>query len=236
MPGGTDNTAAGPHSLASGRRAQANHSGSFVWGDNSAADIASTRNNQWTARATGGVCFLTNIAGTTGCSIPPGGAWNCTSDRASKANIVAVDPRVVLNQLAAVPVQLWNYRTQDARIKHIGPMAQDFHRAFGVGENDTTISSVDADGVTMAAVQGLYAVVREKEDRIGRLEHANQAQREEIAALARRLGTIERSGVATDTGTSGGLLALAYVFGALNALALGGLALRMRRRSAVQLR
>src|SRR5262249_24529273 len=42
-------------------------------------------------------------------------------------------------------------------IRHMGPMAQDFRAAFGLGEDDTTISVVDEQGVALAAIQGLYA-------------------------------------------------------------------------------
>ncbi|MBK8128134.1 MAG: hypothetical protein IPK53_04070 [bacterium] len=44
---------------------------------------------------------------------------------------------------------------QDDGIRHIGPMAQDFYAAFGIGESDTTITTIDADGVLFAAVQEL---------------------------------------------------------------------------------
>ena len=42
-------------------------------------------------------------------------------------------------------------------MRHLGPTAQDFRAAFGLGHNDTTISSVDAPGVALAAIQGLNA-------------------------------------------------------------------------------
>jgi hypothetical protein len=57
VAGGTDNVAAGDRSFAAGRRAHAVHNGAFVWGDhaNSATDFASTGENQFLIRATGGV-------------------------------------------------------------------------------------------------------------------------------------------------------------------------------------
>ena len=39
--------------------------------------------------------------------------------------------------------------------RHIGPVAQDFHAAFGLGTHETAIATVDADGVALAAIQGL---------------------------------------------------------------------------------
>ena len=72
----------------------------------------------------------------------------------------------MLNALAAIPIQSWNYKTQDAAIRHLGPMAQDFQAAFHVGENNTTISTVDAQGVALAAIQGLYGLVKDKDAQI----------------------------------------------------------------------
>lgn len=55
IPGGRNNIAQGDYSLAAGYRAQANHVGSFVWADGTDADFASTGNNQFLIRASGGV-------------------------------------------------------------------------------------------------------------------------------------------------------------------------------------
>ena len=56
----------------------------------------------------------------------------------------------------------WNYKTQDRAVRHIGPTAQDFKAAFDVGESDTGISSVDADGVALAAIKGLNQKLEEQ--------------------------------------------------------------------------
>ena len=39
-------------------------------------------------------------------------------------------------------------------------MSQDFHAAFGVGADDKHIATVDADGVALAAIQGLHQNVK----------------------------------------------------------------------------
>ena len=77
-----------------------------------------------------------------------------------------MDGRVGLQRLVSWPVSTWNYQAQGAGIRHLGPTAQDFHAAFGLGEDDTTISTVDEQGVALAAVQGLYATVQDKDARI----------------------------------------------------------------------
>jgi len=84
------------------------------------------------------------------------------SDRNKKANFAVVNVREILDKVASLPVETWNYLTQNPAIRHIGPMAQDFHTAFGLGSDDTHINMVDANGVTLAAIQGLYQLVDER--------------------------------------------------------------------------
>lgn len=92
------------------------------------------------------------------------------SDRNVKENFGPVDIHGILSQLATIPVETWNYKAQGAAIRHIGPMAQDFAKAFGVGEDDRHINMVDAFGVTLASIQALYEVIKEKDARINALE------------------------------------------------------------------
>lgn len=48
-------------------------------------------------------------------------------------DFAAVDPRDVLAKVAALPITTWNYTFEDASVRHIGPMAQDFRTGFDVG-------------------------------------------------------------------------------------------------------
>jgi hypothetical protein len=118
----------------------------------------------------------------------PRDASAVTSDRNLKSNVAAVNPREVLARLAQVPVSTWNYTSDGPAIRHIGTMAQDFYAAFGVGETDTRIMQVDADGVAFAAVQGLYQVVQEKDAQIAVLQKQNATLEARVAALEQRLG------------------------------------------------
>lgn len=63
IPGGASNTAAGNYSLAAGRRAKANHDGTFVWADSVNADFPSEQANQFAVRATGGISATTTGMG-----------------------------------------------------------------------------------------------------------------------------------------------------------------------------
>jgi len=49
-------------------------------------------------------------------------------------------------------------------------MAQDFAAAFGVGEDEKYINMVDANGVTMVAIQVLYQMMQEKDEKISELQ------------------------------------------------------------------
>ena len=171
VPGGRSNAAQGAYSFAAGQRAKANHNGSFVWGDSTYDDVASTGDNQFIARASGGVYFYTNSGLTSGVYVASGGnSWNSISDRATKENLIPVNGQTILEKLAALTIQEYNLKSQASVIRHIGPVAQDFSAVFGYGESDRAINMEDADGVALAAIQGLYKLVKEKDAKIAELE------------------------------------------------------------------
>lgn len=85
-----------------------------------------------------------------------------------------------------------------AAVRHIGPMAQDFHAAFEVGEDDEHIATVDADGVALAAIQGLYRLVAEKDAKIAEeakkvaaLEARTRGEQAELSVLRERVSRME---------------------------------------------
>jgi len=94
----------------------------------------------------------------------------------------------ILDKVAALPMATWNYKSQDKTIRHMGPMAQDFKAAFELGENDRTITTVDADGVALAAIQGLNQKIDAENKE---LRSALQSRDATIADLQKRLSQIE---------------------------------------------
>ena len=153
--------------------------GSFTFGDRSTNNVVSTAvANQFAARAAGGVVFYTNAALTAGVTLAAGGSgWGVVSDANLKENFRDLAADDVLARIARMPVREWNYMTQDASIRHMGPTAQDFHAAFGLGESELRINTIDADGVALAAVKALEArttqMTRENDElrtRLARLE------------------------------------------------------------------
>lgn len=115
-------------------------------------------------------------------------ACNITSDRAAKERHKPVDTLAVLARVAQLPITEWQYKTQgDAR--HMGPMAQDFRDAFSLGRDDKHITTVDADGVALAAIQGLNQLVQEQRRAIAALQEQNLRLEQR---LADRLSTLEK--------------------------------------------
>jgi Chaperone of endosialidase len=106
------------------------------------------------------------------------------SDRNRKHGFEPIDPAAVLEKVVALPITQWSYDFEDDAIRHIGPMAQDFRAAFGVGKTEKLIFQVDADGVALASIQALHAEIAQL-----RAEKAEMAVT--LAEFQQRLGALE---------------------------------------------
>jgi len=123
-------------------------------------------------RADGGI-YITNVGGpapydrsklintVVGAYLSEGGVWTNASDSARKENFTPVDRKDLLEKLAALPITTWNYRNEADSVRHLGPIAQDFFALFGLGNDNTSISTLDPSGVALAAIQQLYATQQE---------------------------------------------------------------------------
>lgn len=190
---GQQNGASGEFSLALGRNARTNgQGGAVVISDGSGParedSVYATAPNQFVVRGSGGIIMYTSSDLTSGVSVDAGGgSWNSISDRNRKENFTELDGEEVLTRLRSVPVTGWNYLTQDETVRHVGPMAQDFHAAFGLGESDLVINTGDIDGINLAGVKALEARTIEQADRIRTLE----SQLEALTARLERLEQLE---------------------------------------------
>lgn len=119
----------------------------------------------WTYTVTNAGTFQVNAAGSgnpiemilaVGGNVTFGGTVTPGSSREIKKNFAAVDPQQVLDKLVAVPVSAWTYKAEPDSVRHLGPVAEDFYAAFGLGQDDKGISVTDAAGVAFAAIQGLH--------------------------------------------------------------------------------
>jgi uncharacterized coiled-coil protein SlyX len=184
-------TADQDHTTAIGKFASNNgFSGTFIWSDGSAQASAdtfrNTANNEFAARATGGFRFRTNLTGTTGCNLPAGsGVFNCTSSRYTKENFAGVNGEDVLTRLRKVPVTSWNYISEGQQVRHLGPMAEDFYGAFGLGTSDKAIGVQDLAGINLAAAQAL-------DQRTAELQKENAQLRTQLSTLEQRLAALEQ--------------------------------------------
>ncbi len=190
VPGGQNNLASGVDSFSGGTGSNAADDGAFVWSDDApgAKPLRSTARNQFLVRSSGGVAFYTGAALEAGVTLAPGGgSWASLSDRASKTGIAPLDGERVLAKVAVLPLSEWSYRSEDPHVRHLGPMAQDFFAAFGVGEDDRHITAIDADGVALAAIQGLCRLQHREN---AELRKALATRDAEIAALDRRVDAL----------------------------------------------
>jgi hypothetical protein len=185
---GYRNTADADYSVAIGQRASTNgHAGAIVLSDGSTTDSTqASANNQFTVRAAGGYRLFSNATMTTGMQMSAGGSsWVVISDRNRKEGFLGVDGEDVLARLRFVPVTTWRYRDEaDRSTFHIGPMAQDWHRAFGFTSDDRTINMSDFDGVNLAAIKALEA-------RTAALQAENAGLRAQNQRLEERLERLE---------------------------------------------
>src|SRR5207245_9986204 len=110
-------------------------------------------------------------------------AWSSISDKNAKKNFRPGNGEAVLENLAAMPLQSWNYKWEaDTNPPHLGPMAQDFKAAFYPGRDDKSISTLEFDGVELAAIQGLNE----------KLEHALKDRDLEIQQLKQSVADLQK--------------------------------------------
>ncbi len=129
-----------------------------------------------------GVNRLTVAGGSGGnATLSNGGMWTNASSRTFKEGFTAVDPMRILAKVVAMPITTWTYK-QSAEGEHIGPMAEDFKAAFDLAGDGKSIGTADADGVALAAIQGLNQ----------KLENENAALRAELDALQQAVKALQQ--------------------------------------------
>ncbi len=192
--GGSNNTAGAENTFAAGTSAQALHANSFVWsGGGAERGVESTAENQFVVAASGAVQFISDKERTMGVELAPGGSgWSVVSDRKAKTAIKPTDPVDVLNRVVELEVSEYSYKSQDESIRHMGPMAQDFHPLFGLGEDELRVSAMNLAGIALAAIQGLDAERQADAQRLAEVEAENMELRDEIAGLREQVDANSR--------------------------------------------
>lgn len=118
------------------------------------------------------------------------GSYFPSSDMNRKEQIIPIDPEKILAKIVALPISEWQFKGESFR--HVGPMAQDFYAAFALGQNETTIGTVDADGVAFAAIKALanQNSVLEKQLRLIRQE--NELFKKLVFEITQRIDQLEK--------------------------------------------
>jgi hypothetical protein len=104
------------------------------------------------------------------------------SDVKAKEDLVELEGAQVLAKLSALPVTEWSFKGDPVR--HIGPTAQHFKAAFGLGADDTHIATLDLASVAVVGVKALHKMIAAREATITQ-------QQTELAELKQRLGALE---------------------------------------------
>lgn len=116
------------------------------------------------------------------------GTFSNQSDRAAKQDFAPINPAAILDKVVQLPLSEWSYR-ENPGTRHIGPMAQDFHAAFGLGIDERHITPLDEGGVALAAIQGLNAKVESEKQKA---ESQMEELKAENAELNQRLTVLEQ--------------------------------------------
>jgi hypothetical protein len=123
------------------------------------------------------------ILGTNGNALTISTQPGVASDRNLKTDFGSVRPEDILARVTALSIQSWRYTNELSGVHHVGPMAQDFRAAFGLGTDDKFIYFTDESGVALAAIQGLNGKLAEKETEIQDLKQQLEALRVSIKQL-----------------------------------------------------
>lgn len=119
------------------------------------------------------------------------GILSQSSSRQRKRSIIAVDGEALLRRASQVAIKRWRYLDDTSDAEHLGPMAEDFHRAFGLGPDNAHIAASDIAGVALASTTALHRLVDQQEQEIARLRQESADLRWRLDAIEARLSRVE---------------------------------------------
>ena len=112
--------------------------------------------------------------------------WSNISDQRLKSGQHVINPVEILNKVRQLPVYYWEYKNQED-VLHLGPFSQDFHTIFGYGNSNKVIHSIDADGVLLAAIKGVYLSFEHLTDTIRLNESLSKAHKQKLDDIQTKL-------------------------------------------------
>jgi hypothetical protein len=138
-----------------------------------------------------------------GAYLTAGGTWTSTSSIEFKDDFTNLDKTEILHKISSLNISRWHYKGTDNEY-HIGPIAEEFYKAFNVGIDDKHISTIDPSGVALAGIQQLIKENEEFKQTIGQLQKELESQqaihekqddelrklKEQVEVLAKAVQTI----------------------------------------------
>jgi trimeric autotransporter adhesin len=175
------------NSTAIGYNASVAISNAMMFGNSSVTEWGLGRTNV----STGVFQVGSNVTNGNAAYLTAGGVWTNTSDVNLKENFTELNDDEMLQKISSLNVTQWNYKNTPVPEIHIGPMAQDFKKLFGLGVagDDKAIGTIDISGVAIAGVKGLIKKNAELEKSMQQQQaiiQNQQKQIDELKALAKR--------------------------------------------------
>lgn len=103
-----------------------------------------------------------------------------------------MEPREVLERLLELEVSQWSFRSEDASVRHMGPVAEDFGALFELDPDNKHVSPTDISGVAFAAIQGLHQIVRERDAGIATLRQSQGKLKEQVELRDAEIATLRK--------------------------------------------
>jgi len=186
------------YTVAIGRRANSLHRGAFTLADNTDADLTSSEAHRLEMRFTGGYRLFTNTGLTTGMTLAAGGSsWAAVSDVNQKNNILSLDYNDFFNKISDLKITSWAYNdVEDNKIRHYGPMAQDFFKLFGkdnlgIFGSDKEIVTNHVTNVGFAALKGLISEFDKTNSHLEKLIYEQDEILNQLLILEQEINELE---------------------------------------------
>lgn len=166
------------NTTALGNQAKVSTSNTMVFGNGDVNRWAFGRN---TTAGSNALQVGDNNTNGNGAFLTQGGVWTNTSSRIKKEDFSDIDGLDLLKKIQQMPVRKWKYKGTNEY--HIGPVAEDFYKLFGLGVDNKGISTVDPSGIALAAIQEQQKTIQKQNEQILQMNEKVLQMQTEITQL-----------------------------------------------------